>query len=168
MLYLFCGKMAAGKSTFASDLSQRNNLLLLSEDDMLGKLYPAEIVDVPGYVSRSGRLKSTIENLIVQLLSGGASIAMDFPANTESQRAWLINLAQSAGAGFRLYYFEVSDTVCKARLRQRAAEHPQRAATDTVEMFDAITRFFEAPDEINTANIVRVNESGNIDPFIDS
>ena len=42
-LHMFCGKIATGKSTFASRLSQAHDTVLLSEDHFLSKLYPGEI-----------------------------------------------------------------------------------------------------------------------------
>ncbi|MEQ8975070.1 MAG: AAA family ATPase [Coleofasciculus sp. C1-SOL-03] len=46
-LYLFCGKMAAGKSTLAKQLANDHNAILLVEDDLLSQLYPEEIIDIP-------------------------------------------------------------------------------------------------------------------------
>lgn len=148
--------MAAGKSTFAQQLSSRKNLLLLSEDELLATLYPDEVTDITAYADRSGRLKSALETLIVNMLAKGISIVMDFPANTTTQRSWLTNLAKSAGADHELYFLDVPDSICKAQLKKRAVENPDRAATDTEEMFDAITRYFEAPQEAEELNITRI------------
>ena len=45
-LYLLCGKIAAGKSTLASQLATKPSTLLISEDDWLSRLYPDEIPTV--------------------------------------------------------------------------------------------------------------------------
>lgn len=51
-LYLFCGKMAAGKSTLAKQLANDHNAILLVEDDLLSQLYPEEIIDIPIWYSK--------------------------------------------------------------------------------------------------------------------
>lgn len=52
-LYFLCGKMAAGKSTLARELAQREEAVLLVQDEFLIKLFPGEIVDIPGFVKYS-------------------------------------------------------------------------------------------------------------------
>ena len=49
-LIFFCGKMAAGKSTLARDLANRENTVLLVQDDFLDALFPGEITDIQGFV----------------------------------------------------------------------------------------------------------------------
>ncbi|MEM7257758.1 MAG: ATP-binding protein [Pseudomonadota bacterium] len=161
-LHLLCGKMAAGKSTLDASVAQRENLLLVSEDKLLATLYPAEITDVTGYVKYSKRLHHALENILVQLLQQGNSMVMDFPANTAAQRAWLVGLANAAGVSHQLHYIDLPDDVCKAQLQKRAEAQPERAATDTVAMFDAITRYFEAPDKSEGINIVKVNPAAKL------
>jgi predicted kinase len=39
-LIFLCGKMAAGKSTVARDLAQRENAVLLVQDEFLDRLFP--------------------------------------------------------------------------------------------------------------------------------
>ena len=45
-LMFMCGKMAAGKSTLARDLAERQNAVLVVQDDWLGTLFPSEIVNI--------------------------------------------------------------------------------------------------------------------------
>jgi shikimate kinase len=52
-LIFFCGKMAAGKSTLAKDLAQRENAVLFVQDEFLDSLFPGEITDIPGFVKCS-------------------------------------------------------------------------------------------------------------------
>jgi predicted kinase len=46
-LMFMCGKMAAGKSTLARDLAERRNAILLVQDELLERLFPGEITDIP-------------------------------------------------------------------------------------------------------------------------
>jgi predicted kinase len=156
-LYMLCGKMAAGKSTLAQQLAKREHLILLSEDEWLATLYPGEIIDLATYANRSTRIKTAIEQLLVSLLSKGMSVVMDFPANTAAQRAWLCSLAVAAQANHELHLIDLPDSTCKVQLLKRARENPERAQTDTLKMFEAVTAWFEYPGEHEGLNIVRVN-----------
>ena len=50
VLHLFCGKIAAGKSTLAAQLAQEPNSVLISQDQWLSQLFPGEIKTLPGRI----------------------------------------------------------------------------------------------------------------------
>ena len=75
----------------------------------------------------------------------GTDVVMDFPANTLAQREWFREIFSEIQAGHRLIYIDLPDEVCKAQVAKRRIEQPQRAATDTPEMFEQITRYFVPP-----------------------
>ncbi|MGQ7844410.1 AAA family ATPase [Granulosicoccus sp. 3-233] len=154
-LYVFCGKMASGKSTLARQIAAERASTMLSEDHLLAALYAGEVNDVSSYVRCSDKLKSAIRPVLIDLLRNGASVVLDFPANTVTQRRWIQDVIVQAGASHEFHYLHSSDESCKARLKARAIEEPQRHATDTVAMFDAITRFFEPPSNDEGFDIIR-------------
>ena len=86
-LIFLCGKMAAGKSTLAKELAQRENAVLLVQDELLDHLFPCEISDIPGFVGYSSRLKNAIGPHVCALLSKGISGVLDFPGNTKGAAA---------------------------------------------------------------------------------
>ena len=158
-LHLVCGKMASGKSTFANELAEKLHLIYLSEDNLLASLYPGEITDLPAYIEKSGKLKAGLKAVIVQLLRSGVSVVLDFPANTVKQRQWLVGLAIESDALHVLHFIDRPDDVCKIQLKKRAAENPDRAATDTEEMFDAVTPYFVAPGVDENINVKWVTQT---------
>src|SRR5215467_5791144 len=91
-LIFLCGKMAAGKSTLAKELAQRENAILLVQDEFLDHLFPGEITDIPDFVKYSSRLKNALAPHVCALLSTGISVVLDFPGNTRAQRAWFRDL----------------------------------------------------------------------------
>ncbi|MET2826563.1 AAA family ATPase [Mesorhizobium shangrilense] len=143
-LHLLCGKIAAGKSTLAAQLGNLPGTVVVSEDHWLSRLYPGEMTSVADYVNRSARLRNAMELHLIDLLKSGVSVVLDFPANTPANRAWMRTIFEQAGASHQLHYFDVSDAVCKARLRARNASGDHEfAATD--KQFDLITSHFVAP-----------------------
>jgi predicted kinase len=144
-LFCFCGKMAAGKSTLAREIAQRENAVLLVQDEFLSKLFAEEIVDIPSYVKYSSRLNEALTPHICALLTSGISVVLDFPGNTRTQRAWLRALMESANVEHELHYVDTPDALCKRQLRQRNQGLSAGTAFTSEAEFEAITKYFQAP-----------------------
>lgn len=154
-LLFMCGKMAAGKSTLSRELAARENAVLLVQDELLERLFPGEIVDVPTFVKYSARVRDALAPHIRSLLSRGISVVLDFPGNTRKQRAWFRHLFEGADAEHELHFIDASDDLCKRQLRERSREYAAGTAWTTDTEFDAITVYFEPPSVDEGFNIVR-------------
>jgi predicted kinase len=144
-LILLCGKMAAGKSTLARELTQQGNVILLMQDELLDQLFPGEIVTISDFIKYSTRLNQALTPLICDLLNKGMSVILDFPGNTKRQRAWFRQLIDRADVDHELHYIEASDERCKHQLRERSQGLPSGTAWTTDAEFDAVTAYFEPP-----------------------
>jgi len=154
-LLFMCGKMAAGKTTLARELAEREDAVLLVQDEFLEALYPGEIVDIPGFVRCSSRLRDSLASHICALLSKGVSVVLDFPGNTKKQRTWFRTLFEQADAAHELHFIDASDDVCKRQLRDRSRNLPAGTAWTADAEFDAITIYFEAPAPAERFNVIR-------------
>ena len=154
-LIFLCGKMAAGKSTLAKDLAERADAVLLVQDELLDRLYPGEITDIPGFVRCSSRLRSALEPHVCALLTKGISVVLDFPANTKAQRAWFRGVFERAKVAHELHFVDASDAVCKSQLKDRSKGLPADAPWTTEAEFEAITVYFQPPAEDEGFNVVR-------------
>ena len=154
-LYFMCGKMAAGKSTYAKQLAQDQNALLLVQDDFVAALFPGEIQDIPSFVKYSGRLKAALSGHICDLLSRGIPVVLDFPGATRNQRQWFRDLFERANVEHELHYIVASDDLCKRQLRERSAALPAGSAWTTDAEFELITSYFQAPADDEQFNVVR-------------
>jgi predicted kinase len=154
-LIFFCGKMAAGKSTLARDLTVRENAVLLVQDDFLNALFPGEITDIPVFVKSSSRLQSALTPHVCALLSKGISVVLDFPGNTKSQRAWFRELIERAEVDHELHFVDASDALCKSQLRDRSKGLPVGTPWTREVDFEAINTYFQPPSEDEQFNVVR-------------
>jgi predicted kinase len=154
-LIFLCGKMAAGKSTLARDLARREQAILLVQDEFLDHLFPGEILDIPGFVKCSSRLRNALAPHVAALLSHGVSVVLDFPGNTRTQRAWFREIFERAHAEHELHFVDASDALCKRQLRDRSQGLPPGAPWTTDAEFEAITAYFQPPSEDETFNVVR-------------
>jgi predicted kinase len=154
-LIFLCGKMAAGKSTLARALAEREHAILLVQDEFLDRLFPGEITDIPGFVKYSSRLKDALAPHICALLSKGMSVVLDFPGNTRAQRAWFREIVERANVEHELHFVDASDAVCKRQLKDRSTGLPAGAPWTTDAEFEAITAYFQPPSEDERFNVVR-------------
>lgn len=157
-LTFFCGKMGAGKSTKAIEMAHQGKAVLLSEDEWLASLYPGKISSLKGYTEYSNLLKPQIKKLVQSILSAGTNVVLDFPANTLSQRDWFRSIFSEIGAPHNLVYIDFPNEVCLKRIRKRRIEEPERAKTDTPEMFEQVTKYFMAPtfeEGFNTTKVMQ-------------
>ncbi|MBY8961072.1 ATP-binding protein [Pseudomonas jessenii] len=144
-LHLMCGKIASGKSTLAQLVAEEHRALVLSEDQWLSRLYPEQIKSVADYLRCARQIRGVLGPLVIDVLSAGVSVVLDFPANTVADRQWLRGLADTAKVPHCLHYLAVDEDTCRARLHARnaLAEH-EFAASDAE--FDLISSYFQVPE----------------------
>ena len=155
-LVFFCGKMGAGKSTKAKEVAKDRNAVLLSEDEWLESLYPNKINSLDEYIQYPSQIKPQIKKLMQSILVTGTNVVMDFPANTVSQREWFKQIYLEVNASHNMIYFNVPNDICLKQIAKRRLEYPERAATDTPEMFEAVTKFFTEPKPEERFNITKI------------
>ena len=153
-MHFLCGKMAAGKSTFARELAQKLNAILLVEDAFLATLYPDEIRGLADYVRCAGRVKEAVEDLICSVLQSGKCIVLDFPGNTRNQRRWFRRLIEKTNAGHELHFIDATDETCKRQLKERSRDLAEDAPFTAEKDFEAITAYFQAPAADEGFNLV--------------
>ena len=153
-LLFLCGKMAAGKSTLARELAARENAMLFVQDEWLDALYPNGVINVATYLEYSGRINKLLAPVVVDLLSRGVSVVLDFPGNTRNQRAWLRGIVERAGAAHELHFLDTADAICKAQLEARSAHLPPGTPWTSEADFELISSHFRAPAEDEGFNVV--------------
>ena len=156
-LHLLGGKPGAGKSTFAARLAEGG--VLLSEDALIAALYPGEVGTMRAYMERGRRVRAALEGAVVGTLRAGATVVLDFQANTVASRAWMRGLAEAGGAEATLHWVAADDATCLARLAARAArgEHP---FAPTPEAFAAVVAHVVPPTPDEGFAIVRHGAEG--------
>ncbi|CTQ73381.1 AAA family ATPase [Roseibium alexandrii] len=152
-LHILCGKIASGKSTLAGNLSRQPATVLISEDTWLAELFGPEMSTIRDYVRVSARLRAVMEPHVIGLLEGGVSVVLDFPANTPETRVWMRRVSENSGSDHTLHYLNVSNEICKERLRARNASggHPFSVSD---EQFEAVTKYFVPPGPDEGFNVL--------------
>lgn len=152
MLHLFCGKIAAGKSTLAARLASREGTVLISEDEWLGALFSDQLATPRDYVHCALKLRAVIGPHAASLLNAGVSVVLDFPANTVETRQWMRGIIQATNVSHTLHLLDIPDELCLARLRTRNAQG-DHAFSATEEQFRRFSNHFAAPSAEEGFNI---------------
>lgn len=126
-------------------VSHDRNAVRLSEDEWLASAYPGCIKTLEDYMQYSGRLKPQMKRLVQSILAAGTDVVMDFPANTVSQREWFRSIFSEIQASHELIYIDQPNDICLVQIEKRRIEQPERATTDTQEMFELVSKYFVAP-----------------------
>lgn len=153
-LYLFCGKIASGKSTLANKIAKHDIHIILSEDKWLSMLFPNEIASPKEFEIKSNRLEDALFDHLVQLLKTNINVVLDFHANTKLRRDWFMKIIKASNCENELHFFDLPDEVCKHRLRKRNAtgKHEYQASDD---MYDMFAKYFSPPSNDEGFYIVR-------------
>ncbi|MBY8825035.1 AAA family ATPase [Sphingomonas colocasiae] len=152
-LHLVCGKIAAGKSTLIRKLGSMPGVIVVGEDQWLARLYPDTQNSLEDYARNAARLRAAMGPHLIALLRAGLSVALDFPANTPASRRWMRGLFEQAGVAHQLHVLDVTDAVCKARLRERNATG-EHEFTVTDAQFDQFASHFVPPTEDEGFDVV--------------
>lgn len=144
-LHVTCGKMAAGKTTFARRLASELPAVLVCWDLWLQRLYPVEITAFEEFLTYSARLRTIMGPHLSDVLGRGQDVMLDFPANTPASRAWVRSVSETAGAHLVLHFLDTPDARCLERLAQRNSALPEGSVPMSAEQFAAITALFVPP-----------------------
>ena len=153
ILYLFCGKIGAGKSTLAQNLASRSATLLVSEDHWTSILFADELKTIDDYGRLSTRLCAAMAPHIVAILQQGLSVVLDFQANTVSRRNWMRTVITQANVAHELHWLDVPDVICRQRLHERNVRGGHPFQVSDIE-YDQFTRYFVPPDPKEGFHIV--------------
>ncbi|SHH96279.1 AAA domain-containing protein [Virgibacillus chiguensis] len=101
--------MGAGKSTKSKEIAVNKNAVLLSEDEWLSSLYPNQIESFEDYLKFSAQIKPLVKKHVQNILSVGTDVVMDFPANTQGQRKWFLELVLDVNSSHQLIYLNLTN-----------------------------------------------------------
>ena len=119
-IYLICGKICCGKTTYAQILCDENNAVLLSVDEITLALFGQHCGDKHDeYVERTEKylLKKSME-----FINKDISVVLDWGFWTKEERNATKDFFKSRNIDCELHYIEVSDAVWKQQINKRNNE----------------------------------------------
>ena len=116
-VYLICGKICSGKSTYAEQLRVQNNAVLLSTDEITLALFGQHCGDKHDeYVERTEKY---LLNKSLELIKKDINVVLDWGFWTKAERKSAKGFYKSRNIECELHYIDISDETWKYRLNKR-------------------------------------------------
>jgi len=154
-IHLICGSTGAGKSTYASRLSQDTQAVHLSIDDWMFSLFGAELnleqkdsLDWNWISERATRCENKILSLAIALAQIGTSSILEIGFQRVSRRHEIASLLREAHCAFQTHYLDVNATERWRRVQRRNMDKGETYRFELNKgMFDFFEGMWESPDE---------------------
>ncbi len=125
-VFLVCGKICSGKSTYAKKLAESQNAVILSVDEIMLALFDGdsrENHDI--YVKR---IQAYLYQKSLDLVSLDINVILDFGFWTKQERANVREFFQAKNVAFEFHYLNISQLEWKKRIAERNTEVFQKKA----------------------------------------
>ena len=118
-VYLICGKLCSGKTTYARKLCREKSAVLLSTDEITLALFGQHCGE------RHDEYVEKTQNYLLQksleLLDTGISVVLDWGFWQKDERDFVRAFYTSNGIDFEFHFIEISEAVWTQRLKSRNA-----------------------------------------------
>lgn len=116
-VFLICGKICCGKTTYAQKVCDENKAILLSVDEITLALFSQHCGDKHDeYVERAEKY---LLNKSMELISKDINVVLDWGFWTKAEREFAKGFYKSRNIECELHYIDISDEVWKSRLHKR-------------------------------------------------
>lgn len=116
-VFLICGKICCGKSTYAEQLRLEQNAILLSVDEIMLAVFGLYAGDK--HDEYAERLQNYLLEKSVEIIRTGYSVILDWGFWTRGKRISTKEYYTSRNITCELHYIDICDSVWQAQIAQR-------------------------------------------------
>lgn len=123
-VFLMCGKICSGKSTYAKKLAETKNAVILSVDEIMLAIFgqdSGENHDI--YVKR---IQAYLYEKTLDFVASGINVILDFGFWTKQERTNVKEFFQARNVSFEFHYLNISQSEWKKRIAKRNIEVSQK------------------------------------------
>ena len=147
-VFLICGKICCGKTTYAQKLCAENNAVLLSVDEITLALFGQHCGDKHDeYVART---EKDLLNKSLELIQQNINVVLDWGFWTKAERLAVKESYESCNIEGELHYIEINEETWQYRLNKRnnavLAEETSAYYVDN-NLASKFASIFEVPSE---------------------
>jgi predicted kinase len=167
LIHLICGSTGAGKTTYASRLSDRLDGIRFSIDEWMAALFwmdTPQPLDPAWSLERVERCLAQIWSVALPVASRNVPCVLDLGFSRAQSRVKFADLAKAAGLSVQLHFIDVPVEERWRRVEARNArkgETYQLGFDVTREMFDFVEGLWEAPTQAEMLACSGIRSSGN-------
>jgi len=132
-LYLICGFVGSGKTTYAKKLAKQYSAHRFSPDEWMIPLF-GEHMDREQFDLRLNTMKALFKVSAIELIKLNVSVIFDFGFWNKSERKDIMTWAKKNNIKFEMRYLDVSYEECCKRVYHRNVKREDQAYEMTPEM----------------------------------
>lgn len=140
-VYMTCGKICSGKSTYAIKLSEQLGAVILSIDELMLDILGSETGDMHDEFVR--RCERYLYKKSAEIVSAGTDVILDWGFWTKEQRSFARSFYNERSIGCELHFITVSDEEWQKRIAYRNAE-VRAGRSDAYFIDDGLAAKFES------------------------
>lgn len=148
-VYLICGKICSGKTTYAKRLCEEKGAILLSVDEIMLSLFD-QCCGPALHQEYERRLKGYLFDKALEILANGSDVVLDWGFWTKEERSATREFFKARNIDCRLHYAAVSDEKWEQQLNKRnnqIANNEVKAYALSLERASFFASMFNEPDE---------------------
>ncbi len=116
---LICGKLCAGKTTYAHKLRRERHAVLLSCDEITLALTGLDCGEI--FDDLAARTQAYLYDKAAEIVSDGIGVILDWGFWTKESRAYARSFFEQRGIPYTFLYLDVSEEEHRARIAKRNA-----------------------------------------------
>ena len=147
-VYLICGKLCCGKTTYSQKICAENDAVLLSVDEITLALFGQHCGEKhDDYVERT---QNYLFNKSLELIEVGINVILDWGFWLKEERDYAREFYNSRNIECEFHYIDISDDTWKARLHKRNSEVLAKKTSAYYiddNLAEKLASIFEVPNE---------------------
>ncbi|WP_170131057.1 AAA family ATPase [Deinococcus yavapaiensis] len=145
-VYVICGFIGAGKTTFARKLEEKTGAVRITKDEWLIRLIGNDPT-VEGFEKLDGRICDLSRDFAFELAKKGIDVIIDEGFWAKEQRVELSRRIEEIGAKEVLYYVETPVETMRERVVGRNATPKKDSFEISAEMWEGYLKFWQPPSD---------------------
>lgn len=146
VVYMICGFIGAGKTTFAKKLEMKTGAIRITKDEWLIKLF-GHNPRIEGFEEYDEKVCELSNNIAFNFVEHGIDVIIDDGFWIKKQREEMKKRIENAGAKAVLYYVKCPMEVMKERVVNRSNNLTEDSFEIDEELFDKYVKYWELPGE---------------------
>ena len=146
IVYLICGFIGAGKTTFAKKLEEKTGAVRITKDEWSIRLIGNDPT-IDGYAQWDRKIIGLSRDVAFQFAKKGTDVIMDEGFWEKETRDEMRRKIESLGAKEMFYYVQTPMEVIRKRLLGRNNNLTKDSFKISKEMFDNYLKYWQPPDK---------------------
>jgi predicted kinase len=146
IVYVICGFIGAGKTTFAKKLEEKTGAVRITKDEWSISLIGNDPT-IDGYAEFDTKICELSRDVAFQLVEKGIDVIIDEGFWAKEQRIELRRRIEAIGAKEVLYYLDTPIETIRERVEGRNINLTKDSFKISREMLDNYLKYWQAPNE---------------------